>query len=604
MGKVKILAFLSIILASYYYYILLALVVFTAGYTGQVPTSTPVPAPTPVLAPPPRLEAREAKGVYITGTSAGDAETLNWILAADSASFGYAGHTVDSLVTYDNEYRIQLRCAAKDIETSEDGLVYTVTIRDDLKWSDGSTVTAEDYVYTLNNLMFSDWLNYPYKSDWQEEVDGKTMFVTPKAVSDTTFTIARQTVDPEFIYNVRTLVPYPKYISVKYEGDIKTFTEAPELNNLSYTGNLGPYKFVEWVRNDKFVLERNPEYYLGKDTGAPYFEKYIEKLFGTPATVHGALEAKDITSTGIDPSHVAKFKKMDWINIYTVPTTGYLLMAYNLRDNGWEGLKQKEVRQALSMAVSKELLIQQVLYGFGEPAFSFIPRISPWYEDKGLAKYGVEPLLDKGNTKELLLEAGYAIKKADDSIEVRDNEGKPLKLTLVTNAGNEVHENVGHLVKQELAAIGIEVELKFVPWATELRKYVMNKVPGTDQEPRYNNGVGAVSEEPWDLLIIIFGTHPLSPSGSNVFYTTNGGLNFWGSFNPRIDELFKRLKSKEALDEKMRKQLYAELSQLISEEQPVNFLAFQLANHGFQRNVKGIEPGIRMGYNYHLWYFE
>jgi len=548
--------------------------------------------------------AKEAGGVYISGTSAGDAETLNWILAADGTSFSYAGHTIDSLATYDKEWRVQLRCAAKDVEVSEDGLVYTVTIRDDLRWSDGSKVTAEDYVYTLNNLMFSEWLNYTYKSDWQEEVDGETVFVTPQVVNETTFTVTRQTVDPEFIYNLRTLSPYPKYIAVKYEGDTEAFTQAPEFNNLTYTGNLGPYKFVEWVRNDKFVVERNPEYYLGKDVGAPYFEKYIVKMFGTPATCHGALEAKDITYTGIDPDKVGKFKKMEWINVYTVPTSGYLLMAYNLRNNGWEGLKQKEVRQALSMAIRKELIIEQVLYGFGEPAFSFIPKVSPWYVDEGIAKYGVEPLLDKEKAKELLVNTGYATKKADGSIEVKSKEGKPLTLTLVTNAGNEVNENVGHLVKQELSAIGIEVELKFVPWATELRKYLMNKVPGTDQEPRYNSGAEAVSEEPWDLLVIIFNTNLLSPSGSDVFYTTKGGLNFWGFFNPQVDELFKRVKSKEALDEKVRKQLYAELSRLVSEEQPADFLAFQLANPAFQKNVKGIEPGINMGYNYHLWYFE
>jgi len=533
--------------------------------------------------------AKEAKGVYISGTSAGDAETLNWILAADSASLGYAGHTLDSLVTYDNEWRIQLRCAAKDVEVSQDGLVYTVTIRDDLRWSDGSKVTAEDYVYTLSNLMFSDWLNYPYKSDWQEEVDGEIVLVTPKAVDETAFTITRQTVDPEFIYTVRTLTPYPKYIAIKYEGDVEAFTQAPEFNNLTYTGNLGPYKFVEWIRNDKFVVARNPEYYLGKDVGAPYFEQYIVKILGTPAIRHAALEAGDVTYAGIDPAQVAKFKAMEHINVYTVPTTGYLLMAYNHRDNGWEGLKQKEVRQALSMAISKELLIEQVIYGFGEPAFSFIPKVSPWYVEKGIAKYGIEPLLDKEKAKELLLEAGYS---------------SPPKLTIVTNAGNEVNENVCHLIKQELSAIGIEVELKFVPWATELRKYLMNRVPGTDQEPRYNNGVGAVSEEPWDLLVIILNTNPLSPSGSDVAYSTEGGLNFFGYSNNQVDELFKRVKSAEALDEGVRQELYAELSQLISEEQPVNFLAFQLATPGFQKNVKGIEPGINMGYNYHLWYFE
>ncbi len=548
-------------------------------------------------------KVKQASGIYISGTSAGDAETLNWILAADSASFGYAGHTLDSLVTYNNEYEVQLRCAAKDVKVSDDGLVYTVTIRDDLRWSDGSPVTAEDYVYTMKNLMFSEWLNYPYRGDWQETVNGEKVFVKPEVVSATTFTITRQTVEPEFVYTVRTLIPYPKYIAVKYEGDVEAFTQAPEFNNLTYTGNLGPYKFVEWVRNDKYVVARNPDYYLGKDVGAPYFEQYIVKLFGTSATMHAALEARDITYAGIDPPQVAKFKSLEYINVYTLPTTGYMLLTYNLRNNGWEGFKQKEVRQAISLAISKETVIQQVLLGFGEPAFSFIPKVSPWYVDEGIVKYGVKPLYDRERAKELLHQAGYGIKKPDGTVEVANKEGDPLKLTVLTNSGNEERENVCFLVKQELSAIGIDVEVKPVPWATLLRQYLMNKIPNSDQEPRYNNGPEAVSEEPWDMIVIGLNTNPLAPSGSDVFYTSEGGLNFFGYSNPQVDEFFKRAKSKEAIEESARRQIYAELSRLVSEEQPVNFLAFQLGNAGFQKKVKGLEPGINMGYNYHLWYF-
>lgn len=373
---------------------------------------------------------------------------------------------------------------------------------------------------------------------------------------------------------------------------------------MTYTGNLGPYKFVEWIRNDKFVLERNPEYYLGKDIGAPYFEQRMVKILGTAAIRHAALEAGDITYAGIDPSHVAKFQAMERINVYTVPTTGYLLLSYNLRNNGWEGLEQKEVRQALSMSISKEMLIAKVLSGFGEPAYSFIPKTSPWYVDEGIAKYGVEPLLDKERAEEMLLDAGYATEQADGSTEVTDEEGEPLQLTLVTNSGNDIRQNVGHLVKEELAAIGIEVKLKLVPWATLLRKYMMNKVPDTDQEPRYNNGAEAVSEQSWDLMVMGFNTMPVSPSGQDVFLATDGGLNYPGYSNRQVDGLLQRVKSAEALEVEARGQLYAELSRLIAEEQPADFLAFQLANAGFQSNVKGIEPGINMGYNSYLWYFE
>ena len=544
------------------------------------------------------------KGTFIEGTSAGEAETLNWILAADAASFSYAGQTFDSLATYDNDWNVVLRHLAKPVEISEDGLIYTMTIRDDLKWSNGTMVTAEDYVYTLKNLMFSDWLNYTYQTDWQETVDDETVFIEVEVVDETTFTIKRQTIDPEFIDNaIYGLTPYPKHIAIKYEGDIKAFTEAEEFNNLTYTGNLGPYKFKEWIRNDKYVLERNPDFYLGQETDAPYFEQYMTKLLGTPAARHAALEAGDIHYTGIDPEQVLKFKEMEEIQVHTVSTSGYQLIIYNLRKNGWEGLNDKRVRQALSMSINKKTVIDSILLGFGDPAFSFIPKPSPWYTEEGVPKFGLGPLYDKEKAKEMLYEAGYGIKEADGTIVVQDQDGKPIKLTLATNSGNNLREDIAFLVKQELTDIGIEVDIKLIPWATLLRNHLMNKVPDTDQEPGYNNGPDAVSEEPWDLMVMGFSTHPIAPSGSRVFFITDGGLNFWGYSNPEVDELFQRVRSKEALDEEVRKAMYGELSQIIADDQPAIFLSFPRSNSGFQSNVQGIDVGMRLGWNYHEWYF-
>jgi len=544
------------------------------------------------------------KGDFINGESGGDAETLNWILAADATSFSYAGHTVDPLATYDNQLNIQLRCLAKDIEVSPDGLIYTVTIRNDLKWSDGSPVTAEDYVYTLKNLMFSDWLNYPYKSLWQEDVDGKTVLVTPQVVNNTTFTITRQTVYPEFVYTIYDLTPYPKYIAVNYEGNVEAFTQAPEFNNLTYTGNLGPYRFKEWIRNDRFVVERNPDYYLGKDIGAPYFGQYIIKLFSSSTTTQAALEAGDITESGIEPAEVNRFRSMPNIKVYTIPTTGYTLLAYNQRANGWEGLKDKTVRQALSMAISKQTISQAILLGFAEPAYSFIPATSPWYTDEGLAKYGVVPLYDTQKATELLYQEGYGIKDNNGTIKVTDKKGAPLHLILAVNTGSKPAEDMAFSIRKDLLQLGIETEIKLVPWATLLRQYVMNAVPDSKQEPGDNNGPEAVSQESWDFILMGFSTDLLAPSGSSVFFTTKGGLNFFGYSNPEVDELFNRVKSKEALDKNARQQIYAEMSRVLSEEQPVDFLIFYRANIGFQKNVMGIEPGINMGYNYYLWHFE
>lgn len=546
-----------------------------------------------------------AQGVFVEGDVAGgEAETLNWILAADASSFGYVGYTLESLATYDNQFNIQFRCLAKDIEVSPDGLVYTVTIRNDLKWSDGSQVTAEDYVYTLKNLMFSDWLNYNYRDDWQEEVDGRKVYVKVDAVNATTFNVTRQTIDTEFVYTLYDLTPYPKYVASKYEGKIDAFTQAKEFNDLSYTGNLGPYKFKEWLRNDKYVVTRNPEFFLGKENGAPFFQDYVIKMFGTSAVMQAALEAGDITYCGIEPANVSKFKKIDRLNVYTVPTRGYNLIAYNQRDNGWEGLRKREVRQALSMAIDKDTIVKKIYLGFAEPAFSFIPSSSPWYSDESVLKLGLEPLNNKQKALEMMKQAGYDTKTENGKVQLMEKSGKPVKLALVTTPGSDIVESMSLLIKQELASIGIEVEVIMVQWPTLLRQYMMNKVPGSSEEPRYNNGPRAISEEGWDMILLGHNTDPLAPSGSRVFFASDGGLNSFGFFNTKVDELFNKVKSKEGLDKGDRKKIYLELARTISEEQPADFIVYTRGNRGFQKTVRGLEPGINMGYNYYLWRFE
>jgi ABC-type transport system substrate-binding protein len=99
-------------------------------------------------------------------------------------------------------------------------------------------------------------------------------------------------------------------------------------------------------------------------------------------------------------------------------------------------------------------------------------------------------------------------------------------------------------------------------------------------------------------------TDPLAPSGSRVFFASDGGLNSFGCFNTQVDALFKKVKSREGLDKNERKKIYLDLARVISEEQPVDFIVYSRGNRGFQKTVKGIEPGINMGYNYYMWRFE
>jgi peptide/nickel transport system substrate-binding protein len=542
----------------------------------------------------------QVKGSYISGTSAGDAETLNWALAVDNASFGYVGLAMDGLVTYNNNLEMELRWLAEPIEVAEDGLTYTLILRDDLYWSDGNPLTSGDFVYTFKNILFSDWAPFNYKDSYIETVAGEPRFVDVVAKDKHSFEFIRETVEPEFLFQATDFWVYPKHIVQKYEGEVDAFTQAEELNSLSYTGNLGPYQVVDWIRNDKFVLERNPDYYLGEVTGAPFFDEYVVKIFGTPAARHAALEAGDITAAGIDPLQVKKFKELESIIVHTTPTSGYSALFWNLRNNGWEGFKNRTVREAFALAIGKEQIIQSIYLGFADPAFSFIPRPSPWFVEEGLKRYGVGDLYNKQDAIIRLEAEGY---RQEDGV-LLDLNGEPLKLNIITNSGNKVRESIAFLVKQELSDLGVEIKLYLIPWPTMLNQYLRNKVPGSDLPAGFNNGAEAKGEKPWDLLIMGFGTDVKAPSGSSVFFTSEGGLNLMGYSNPEVDELFNRANSKEALESVSRRDIYGRLAALLSEDLPIDFLTYPQANTGFQSNVKGIEPGISMGYNNHLWYFE
>jgi peptide/nickel transport system substrate-binding protein len=275
-----------------------------------------------------------------------------------------------------------------------------------------------------------------------------------------------------------------------------------------------------------------------------------------------------------------------------------------MRNNGWEGLRNKVVRQAISMSISKQQICDKIYLGYAEPAFSFIPKVSSWYDENAVVKYGTGDLYNKQKALEMLLQEGYAKKGSDGKITAANKDGSPVKLTLVTTTGGGIVDNICFLVKQELADIGITVELKIVPWENLLRQYMDNKSPGSTQSANGNNGPDAVSEQPWDMVLMAHGTDVNAPSGSSVFFASDGGLNSYGYFNKDVDALFDSVKSREALDKKVRAGIYAKIAHTLSEDQPVDFLVFRLGNVGIQKNVKGVQPGISMSSTSYLWYFE
>jgi peptide/nickel transport system substrate-binding protein len=545
------------------------------------------------------------RGNFVEGQLTEEAQTLNWLLADDSgASKRYARFMIDPLAVFDNQFKLQLRCLARNIEVSSDGLTYTIEIRDDLKWTDGTKVSADDYVFTLKNLMFSDWLGYSDVATWQETVDGKAVFVNAATVNGTTFRITRKTASPDFLYKIYELMPYPKTIAQHYENKPDQFKDEKELAWASYNGNLGPYKFVTWTSSLGFVVKRNPDYYLGKTTGAPYFETYTIKTYGLKQLMSDDLLNGKISYAYVEPQEANGFRSQGGTNVYAVPTDFYVYLAYNQRDNGWEGLKDPRVRQAISMMIDKAAIVNDLYLGFADPAFSFIPPFSPWYDETVLNKYGLNTAADQQKAVDLIKSAGYEQREINGQMRFVDKAGSPIKLNFLIDVGSDFEQNMAIIIRQCLLNIGLDINPKFSTREVIYAQGLMNKVPGSNQTPAFNNGKGAVSGQPWDLVILSSQANPLSLIGSQEFFRSDGRFNLFGYSDAKVDDLYKRAKSAEAVDPSNRKKIYSELAAAISNAQPVDFLVFYKDNFAFIKNLKGVEPGINMLNTYQFWYFE
>ncbi|MCX5992861.1 MAG: ABC transporter substrate-binding protein [Chloroflexi bacterium] len=550
-----------------------------------------------------RPQLHPVAGTFVESQLGESAQTLNWIIATDGgASRQYARFMVEPLAVFDNQYKLQPRCIAKAVEVSPDGLVYTVTIRNDLKWSDGASVTADDYVYTINNIMLADWIDCADKYRWQEMAGGNLMPVTAEAVSGTVFKVVRKTADPNFEYAIYDLMPYPKNIARNYENSPDEFKSAPEFNNMTYCGNMGPYRATAWTTAEGLLMARNPDYYLGKETGAPYFEKYVINQPGLQQSINEGLNNGQISYAFIEPQDANTFRNNKDLKVVTVPSGQFLMVAYNQRDNGWAGLKDPKVRQALSMAIDKPAVINDIFGGYAEPAYGVIPPYSPWYNENVVQKYGMNTAADAQKAIDLIKSAGYEMKDVDGKQRFVDKDGKPIKLVLPVAIDSEVQKGAAYIIGQNLNNIGFEIDPKYQVQDFVAREIYVNKLPGSESTPDYNSGPGAVSSQPWDLVILSSFGDPLTIGRSEIFFSPAGRLNIFGFFNEKVDALYKKAASAEAVDPVKRQKIYDELAQAISEAQPVDFLVYYKDNFALADKVKGVEPGVNMFYNFQSWY--
>lgn len=448
---------------------------------------------------------------------------------------------------------------AANVEESEDGLTYTVTLKDGIKFHDGEDLTADDVVFTYR-IPLSDDYDGPRKSYFEA-------LKSVEKIDDRTIKFHLNKVDTQFETVGLSFGILPEHILK--DVPIQDLAEH-EFNTKNPVGS-GPFKFVEWKDGEYVKVEAFDDYYQGR----PHLDTITMKFVPDTNALLTQLQNRDIDFyAGIPASDietVKSFKDDIGIKIEKGLALSYTFFAGNLRN---ELFKDKEVRQAITHAIDREMIVNEILEGHGQVAH--VPE-SPlsWAYNEDVPKFE----FDREKAKKMLAEAGW--KPGKDGI--LEKNGKRFSFELKTNLGSKVREDVAILLQEQLKKVGIEVKPEFVEYST----FTNDVKPGV-----------------WNFDAVIFtwvlGTDP-DPS---IFFHSKEiekGFNFIGYSNTELDKLMEQQLQEK--DPEKRKKLIGKIQTKLAEDQPYTLLFYPTEFRAMPAELEGYEfhPQNKI-YQPHQWW--
>ncbi|KQI67861.1 peptide ABC transporter substrate-binding protein [Loktanella sp. 3ANDIMAR09] len=343
---------------------------------------------------------------------------------------------------------------ATDYTVSDDNLTYTFTLRDNAKWSNGETVTAGDFEYAWKRAA-SPALASPYS--WYielmsienasaviaGEMEPDALGVT--AVDDTTLQVTLSQPLPYFPQMLTHSTTFPVL-----QSNVEEFGD-----DWVQPGNMvsnGAYVLTEFVPQERAVMSRNTEYWDNANTTLETVTRLVvaDENVGLTRYLAGELDRTDVPA-GQYPRLSQEYPDQ----AMSVPLSCSYYYMFNLRDNGPEEFQDPAVRQALSLAVDRDIIVDAVLAGGQKPAYNFTHWATAGFEAPEIAMAGMTQEERNAQAQELLASAGYGA----------DN---PLTVDLVYNT-NESHRAVAVAISQMWKqTLGVETTLANQEWQTFL----------------------------------------------------------------------------------------------------------------------------------------
>ncbi|MES2503346.1 MAG: peptide ABC transporter substrate-binding protein [Myxococcota bacterium] len=474
-----------------------------------------------------------------------------------------------TLTAFDEQWRL-IPWAAKEIPTIKNGKLELFTengqrkmrttweIRDDFFWPDGKPLTADDFI-----------LEYQIEKDPTQEIIDRTKIekiesMQSKGANKKTLVVTWK--EPyAYYHNYRNHDALPAHIV----GPL--YKAAPERLKKSDFGQApllaGAFTIKEWSPGEFIRAEINP---FAQGSRKPKVKEVVFKVIPQTNTLESNLVAGDIdaiSTVGLDLDQALNFQKRygDKFNFFFTPGLVWEHIDFNL-DNPI--LKDKRVRQALAYGADREGISKLLFKGKQAVAHGTEPEKSPYF-NANVRQYGYDP----AKAQQLLEEAGW-LRKTPNGI--REKNGEPLKLILMTTSGNKSRERVEQLLQAEWYKIGVNIEIRNQPAKTFFSETLhKRKFKHMALYSWYKDPV-ALSDTIWRCDNI--------PKASNNYM----GQNMSGFCDPKADAFLKAASLE--LDDAKRVKIAHDFEALFAEELPALPLYFRVEVSVTKKGLKNWKP--------------
>lgn len=475
--------------------------------------------------------ATEEKGEKVLVYGSGDYTSINPAL--------YEHGEINSLLfngltAHDKDNNIE-PALAESWEYDKENLTYTFHLRKDVKWHDGEPFTAADVKYTYEIIKDPE-VGSEIATNYE---DIKNIEV----VDDYTVKMVLQNENVALL-DYLTVGVIPKHI---LDGQDITTSDF----NIKPIGT-GPYKLSSWDEGQSITLVKNEEYFRND----PKIDKIIFKIVEDSKARVIQLKSGELDLAQVTPKDIVTFENNDDYVVDIMKTADYRGIMYNFNNPLFA--ENRELPNALSYAIDRQAMVDSILLGYGEVAYSPIQMGN--YNNTDIEKFDYNP--DK--SKELLEVAGW--KQNSDGI--YEKNGTKLSFEIVCKEGDQVRLDMANFAAQELKAIGADVKV-----------VVNSKIDWENQ----------------DSFLIGWGS-PFDPDDHTYkVFSSNGGANYSAYSNKKIDELLTKARETDVYEERLK--YYKEFQEEMTKDLPYTFFAYIDAIYVAKSDLKGITTETVLGHH-------